>query len=117
QKLQYALGFDTGLISVSTLAKYEPDIRAGLDELYIYCCIIEPQIIGYTSAHVIKIVPVRGKFGDMQDIDFPNIHYVKVLSKLFQHIQISIKGSDGVSVPFEFGKVVLKLHFRRSLLL
>ncbi len=41
-------------------------------------------------------------------------HYVPVVAKEVDRIQIDIKDDSNLSVPFQFGKTVVKLHFRKK---
>ncbi len=117
-RLQHILGMESPIMDKEeTLAKYPPDLRAGMDSLFIYCNLISPQLVGDTCAKLLKVVPLQGSPGDIVVIDYPNIHYVNLLTTAFSSVEISIKGSDGQSIAFSYGKAFLKLHFKRKRLL
>lgn len=117
--LQYALGFQVPTIATNYYdeAYYPPDVRAGKESIFVYCNLIAPQIVGDTQTQLLKVVPLRGKLGDLVDIDFPNIHYVELLTRKFSTVEIYIRGSDGQTIGFKYGKVIVKLHFRKKRLL
>jgi hypothetical protein len=112
--LQYILGFANNLYAKGVHdSEGPPDLRAGFDTMYIYCDLIEPQICGNTLAPLIRTLPVDGKFGDTVDCLFTTPHYAPVLNKTFNSVQMHIKTDANQPVAFRYGKVVVKLHFRR----
>ena len=92
-----------------------PDLRVGLYSLYVYCNIVEPQIIGNAMAPILRAVNIRGNFGDIIDEVYNNPHYVPVLKKEFNIIEINISDDTGKLVNFQYGKVFVKLHFRMKI--
>lgn len=93
------------------------NIRLGLpSELYIYCDIIEPQLIGDVMAPLLRIVSVDKStymFSDQKTCIFSKPHYVPVLLTDFENIEIDIRLDTGYAVPFQFGTSCVKLHFRK----
>ncbi len=49
-----------------------------MSTIYVYCDIVEPQVIGDTNAQLLKTIPVEGKFGDVIAGTFTNIQYVPI---------------------------------------
>ncbi len=113
--LQYVLGFKNNrFVLPYTLADYPPDITGGFTDLYIYTDLIEPQIVGDSETQLLRIVPLRGEFGDVVVNDYTNIHYLNVLNKRFDSVEVSIKDHTSTPIHFQYGKTILKLHFRRK---
>ena len=110
----YMLGFETNYLLGTTVAKHSPDLRGGIDSLYVYCDICEPQIVGNTMERLLRIIPVKGTYGDIVMETFPLPHYINVLHKSFSTINVSIKSDTDSPIPFSFGKCVVKLHFRKK---
>lgn len=96
------------------IAKYPIDMRAGVDALYVYCDLVENQIVGNTREPLLRILPVQGYHGEMIDKDFVARHYIPVLKKEFSTVKITIKSDRDTLIPFAFGKVIVKLHFRNQ---
>jgi len=46
-------------------------------------------------------------------LSFPDIHYKPVQKSQFDTIDISINTEQGMLMPFQSGKVLITLHFRR----
>ena len=120
KKLQYILGFENQEIlsgeniHLSREAEYPPDLNAGFTSLFVYCNLIVPQVVGNVSTQVIRVVNVqKADYGENIEKAYPNPHYVPMLSKEFSSVEINIKDDVGNLVKFEYGKVIIKLHFRR----
>jgi hypothetical protein len=115
ERLQYMLGFDSPTITKSKqLATFQPDLRGGFYSLYIYCSLVEPQIVGNVTAPLLRNVHIEGLHGDMVEKLYHTPHYVPVIAKQVDRIEIDIKDDKNQSVPFQFGKAVVKLHFRKK---
>jgi hypothetical protein len=114
--LQYLMGFDRNVFDTGikvVRAKYPPDMRGGIDSLYVYCDLIVPQIVGNTKQQLLRIVPVSGSYGQVVDKVFAAPHYVRLLKKKFSTIEMSINTDINKPISFQSGKTVIKLHFRR----
>ena len=113
-RLRHALGFAESKLGFNTVAKYAVDVTAGLDTMFVYCSLVSPQYVGDTKTNLLKIIPLRGTPGSIQQLDFPNIHYCDLQVNRFSDVSFSIKGGDGANIPFNFGKVYVKLHLRKK---
>ncbi len=123
-KLMYMLGFDNvnlqiGAINriskdkkVYAVAAHPPDMSAGLTSLYVYCDIVAPQITGNVESQLLRVVGVDGTFGQFISKEYASPHYLPLLQRSFNRIEVNIRDDSGNFIPFEFGKVILKLHFR-----
>lgn len=90
------------------------DIRQGFYSLYTYCNVIEPHMVGHVLAPLLRIIPIRGKDGDLVTRTYENICYHPVQQKHFDTIELVIRDDTGQYVSFERGKVVITLHFRQK---
>ena len=115
-QLAYVLGFDVGgkFQPGENIARYPPDLRGGIDSIFIYCNILEPQIIGNTKAPLLRTVGVSGDYGQIVEKIFDLPHYIPLLQRSFSTIKISIYSDQGRPIPFMFGKCIAKLHFRQN---
>jgi hypothetical protein len=115
ERLQYMLGFSNRIFHVGKkLAPFQPDVRGGFYSLYVYCSLVEPQIVGNVTAPLLRTVHIEGIHGDMIEKLYHTPHYVPVIAKEVDRIEIDIKDDKNQSVPFQFGKTVVKLHFRKK---
>ena len=117
ERLQYMLGFDIAHLKNKTYAKYIPDMKNGFYSLYIYCDVVEPQIVGDSIVNLLRTVHISGKHEDIVERLYHTPHYVPVNKKEIDRVSIEIKDDRDQLVPFDFGKVVVKLHFRKKRLL
>jgi hypothetical protein len=113
-RMSIVLGFggkETKIVKTTT-SPYAADLH-GFMAIYVYCDIVQPQIVGNTSVKLLKSIPVQGKLGDVITKTFTNIQYVPVQTKSFEDVEIVLRNDTGDPVPFERGKVIATLHFRQ----
>ena len=100
---------------------YPFDFSAGKQLIFIYVNIIEYQYVGDTKAPLIRVIDLkqRLKNGSPCEIEptrrivFSNLEY-KLLSKIFQSIEIQLRTETGQLVPFAgTGKVISTLNFKK----
>lgn len=118
-KLHYMLGISSGRwVHLSSsgggfITEYPPDLTAGFNTLFVYCNLIEPQIVGNELLPLLRTVSIKGKQGDFVSEIFQSPHYVKIQTKTFDTVEISLKNDLSEHVKFNFGKVIVKLHLRQ----
>lgn len=116
-RLALQLGFipDIDILSYD-LSPYIGNIYFGIpDQMFIYCDLVEPQLIGYESSQVIKIVNTtekEEKFGSSCFRSFQKVHYIPVMRKEFERVEIELKDITGENFPFRHGISTIKLHFK-----
>ena len=81
--------------------------------IFTYCNIVQAQVVGDVNAKLIKTIPVEGTYGDTITRTFTNIQYLPVETKSFEDVEIVLSTDTGDPVPFERGKAVITLHFRK----
>ena len=102
----------TTLSSSQTIGDSAVDMQP-VDSLYVYCDVIEPRVVGDSQTPLLRIVPAKGKYGELITQTYENIHYIRVQTKTFQTIEINIRERTGSKVPFESGTLNVTLHFRQ----
>jgi len=126
--LAYILGFDRGNHTIldkefrmvtqekkSKQAEHPPDMKAGLYALYIYCDIVENQIVGDSLVPLLAKVPILGEYNSVSYTVFNPPMYLPLLRQEIETVEVEIKDDANNQIPFQYGKVVLTLHFRRRL--
>ena len=112
----HVLGMDPDLnySGPSSWSRRSYDISRGFYSLYVYCSIVEPQIVGDIYAPPLRTVPVEGERGQHVIKTFLDPHYLQVNADEVRVIEINIKDDTGHDVPFMSGRVMCKLHFRQK---
>lgn len=119
-QLSGCLSYMTGLVEkmctegVTKVAKFPPDLKAGLDNMYVYCNIVSHSVVGDSLVQLLRHVPVMGKYGDLINLPFNPPQYVPLLSRHFESIEFTIKDHNNQNIPFAYGTIVLVLHFRNE---
>ena len=115
-KMSIILGFgapkERAAIKKTSESPYVADLQI-ISTIYVYNNIVQPQIVGDTSAKLLKTILVEGKYGDVITKTFTNIRYVPIQTKSFEDMEILLRTDTGEPVPFQRGKVVITLHFRQ----
>ena len=88
------------------------DINRGFSSIYVYCNVLEHIPVGDTKAPLLRIVHLSGKSGDNVHVIYEKPLYVPLQQKSFDSIEIDIRSDTGNPIPFEYGKVIVTLHFR-----
>ena len=63
------------MLKKTTEIPYVADLTA-VSTIYVYCDIVQPQIVGDTSAQLLKSIPAEGTFGDIITKTFTIIQYM-----------------------------------------
>lgn len=114
--LKRLLGFTEGWIATrqtNVPAQQIFEINRGMNLMYVYCDIAAYTAVGDTKAPLLRVCNVTGKHGEMVTITYPHPHYVPLARREFDTVEININDELGQPMPFEFGKSVVTLHFRR----
>ncbi|GFT87162.1 uncharacterized transposon-derived protein F54H12.3 [Trichonephila clavipes] len=72
----------------------------------------EPQIVGDVQAPLLQFLKVEGKDGEVVNAHYTRPHYVPVIRRHFQTVEMVLRLHSGELVPFERGRVIAVLHFR-----
>lgn len=89
------------------------DLFAGHRLMYVYTDIVAHGLVGSTKSPLLRVCNVSGKYGEIVRVTFERPFYVPVARREFDTILIDIRDELGRAMPFEFGKSVVTLHFRR----
>lgn len=118
-RLSLQLGFKPNTnILVQKLSPFAANIHAGIpDQMFVYTDIIEPTYIGHEKAYVLKIIntqPHGIEFGGACYKEFEHLHYMPVERREFESISIDIRDNNGHFMPFLYGVLSVKLHFKKQ---
>lgn len=116
--LMLQLGYEPGVnIMESPNASKQPDVMKGVpNNMFVYCDIVEPQLLGDVMASVLRVVNTRSdklQYGRSFTQIFQAPMYVPVLKRQFNSIEINLRDSTGYYIPFAFGLSSVVLHFKR----
>jgi len=120
-QLEYMLGY-TMANSLTTqkeqrnVAKYPPDLTGGRDSIYVYADMVQHQIVGDVMAQLLRQVPIRVAnipYGQPVTEIYIHPHYLSCIKKRIDSVEIYLNDDTGNPIAFNFGKSVLKLHFKK----
>ena len=116
---------DISLIDAMIYRLYSDSLRKGFtapdvvnlqpsDLAFFYSNIIEPDYVDNGKMRLLDIMPIRSVgLGEKAQIELSNTRYKRVEVNILSEIQILIKTSLGLPVPFRYGPATVQLHFRR----
>lgn len=81
--------------------------------MYIHCDVAPHAIVGGAKTPLLLICNVIKIFSKVVRNTYDRSHYVPVGSREFDLIEISINNGLDESIPLEFGKSIVTIHFRR----
>lgn len=93
-------------------APHPADCYAGFYTIYVYTDIVEYQSVGDSYVPLLRCVHIKGGINDMVTIAYDKGHYIPVTKTSVADIAIELKTDQNQNIPFSFGKVLCKLHFR-----
>ena len=91
-----------------------PDIRAYFYNIFVYCNIIEHQIVANAFVPLLRAVPISTTADKYVTANFLHNIYVPLNTNRISTIEIKLCDETGRQIPFEFGKTLVTLHFRKT---
>ena len=90
------------------------DLLRDFYSLFVYCDVVKHVVVGDVKAPLPRTVNITRKDGLTVNRIFQTVQYVSVQRKHLCSIEIDIRDDTGRPVPFQCGKVIVTLHFRRK---
>jgi hypothetical protein len=90
------------------------DVNRQMNLMYMYCDVARDSAIGNARAPLLRVCNIWGLNGRTVHVVYDRPHYVPVGRREFNTIEVSINNETGKPMPFEFGKSVVTLRFRRQ---
>ncbi|GFX69194.1 uncharacterized protein TNCV_3563701 [Trichonephila clavipes] len=113
EKLSNMLGFRMNTFTEGNYTSdYILELRAGITEVYVYCDIIAPSLVGDVSASILKIIPIANEYNEQIAKQFTVPLYFPIRKNYFDTIEIELVRSSGTPIKFISGKTNLVLSFR-----
>lgn len=118
QRLALQLGYKPHANLVQNPTPSHPaNIWVGIpSQMFVYCDLVEPQAVGDVLSPLMRIVNITAdnyNYGSHKDVIFSPPHYIPVMRREFENVEIDIRTDSGELMPFEFGTLSLKLHFKK----
>ena len=110
------LKFSNYLSEILSVEQQRPiNIQQTYTSLFVYC-IIDQVIIGHTRGPLLRVVNAHPElpFGRHITETFEEPYYMQLSSKTFDEIEIYLRNDSGEAPHFNFGRVVVSLHFNRQ---
>lgn len=90
------------------------DVQTFHYNLHVHLDILEEQIVGDALVNLLYMLPMSHQDGEYTYHEVEHLQYVPIKKKYFDEITVRLRGDGDEPVPFEIGKVVLSLDFRKD---
>lgn len=116
--LSKQLGYEPGTNVIEAPLSSNPlNLARGIPtHMYVYCDIIEGQIVGDTCVPLLRMINTRHEkysFGEDTTVSFQTPQYLPILKRSFGTIEIDLRENSGLPTPFKDGTLSVVLHFRK----
>jgi hypothetical protein len=82
--------------------------------IYVYCDIVHPQIVGDQTVPLLDIVWDEGKERRETTYFTKNLHYIPLRIKSFETVKVLLRSSTNERISFEYGHTSITLHLRQK---
>ena len=128
QRLAFKMGFEYEEVSPGWVklvgrirrggfyAKYAPDIKEGVHQIYVYMPeIIADSYVGDTLVPLLRVINAdKNKNTYAENIYVQEYHH-RIVVKRITAIRIQLMSATGEYLSFDWGDVIVTLHFRKAL--
>ena len=94
------------------VAPYPADIYGGIHNIFVYSDIVDYQLVGDSHVPLLRCINITPDVGRMPTLMYDKPNYTSLSKSAFDDIEISLKNDQNQYMPFMYGKVIVKLHFR-----
>ena len=115
KSLSKLLGLNALRVKGSAEGIYSVDVTNRHDCVYVYCSIIEPQVVGDEMAQLLRVVPLNSytPYGELQTTTFSPVWYLRMSESNLSSIRVELRRESGEPVSFQFGSTIVTLHLRK----
>lgn len=81
--------------------------------IFVYCDIVQHQVVGNMLAPLLRVVPIEGNPGEYIWRQIMKPMYLDVNKGYISTIEVELRDDSGNLIPFQVGKVLLVLELKR----
>ena len=108
------LGFEAQHFSIGEyFSDSVTDLAHKYHTVFVYTDLIRPRIFGDSMVPLLATIPVKAEHGNMVSKRYNRIDYYPLQARTFSTVEIDLRTDTGDQIPFEFGRVIVSLHFRK----
>ena len=78
-KMSIVMGFGGKEVKITknTVSPYVADITRTMNSIYVYCDIVQQQVVGDSNVKLLRTVPIEGEMGEVVTRMYNNMQYVQ----------------------------------------
>ena len=113
--LRGILGIKKSVTEKSETGERLVNLNLHTEAIYIYCDLIEDQIVGEEKWKLIRFLNVENKnFGESITRSYDDPQYISLAKKYFETIHIRVCNQNKETIDFLKGICIVQLHFKLS---
>ena len=91
------------------------ELHASFHTLYLYTNIVQHSFVGDSFSQLLRQIeiPQNSRWGEQIVLKYDEPHYIPLCTNIIEIIEIDFKNELGHTLPFEFGRTIVKLHLVR----
>jgi hypothetical protein len=91
------------------------ELHASFHTLYLYTNIVQHSFVGDSFSQLLRQIeiPQNSRWGEQIVLKYEEPHYIPLCTNIIEVIEVDFKDELGNTLPFEFGRTIVKLHFVR----
>ena len=93
-------------------APHRADVHGGCYNMFIYSDIVNYQAVGDSYVPLLRSINVADEQRSIPTLTYDRPHYTSLSRNIIDDIEIALKDDQNQYIPFLYGKVTVKLHFR-----
>jgi hypothetical protein len=103
------------IVSMEQVGKRQPEVYR-YHSMYVYCDIIQFQIVGDADAQLLGIIPINGESGERRQYNVTHLNYIPLSQSAVSSISVHIRDDKGNKMPFvdKPDPVNISLRFRKK---
>lgn len=113
------LGFSStaklGSVNTVELSPNMASTHNGFYSLFVYTDIVKTQHVGDITAPLLSVVALKGHHGDYTSVHVNNPQFKPLSQDQFHTVHVHIRNDQDEFVPFQLGRCIVMLTFRRAL--
>ena len=100
----------------NVMAKRTFELFGEFHSLFVFSSLVKDSCIGENLSPLLRYVevPTKANFGEQVVKTYSNIIYIDLRTKDFECIDIEINDENNKPFPFQHGRVIIVLHFRKK---
>lgn len=94
------------------------DLTGGIHSILLYSDVVQPSLVGDSYTQLLRVIKIPNDvdYGDQAVISYAHPYYLPLMNTRLSTIEIDLKDDTGHQFPFEYGRTIVTMHFRKKII-